>query len=189
MSSNDLSGGYIMELVNDYRPSERQSWLSILASLLPLWLVSAAIMAEGFPSPPVPVNLAVASLCVAIAVSPVLLWKGWMNVELVLYSLFPFVFLETFDEITTTYKTSFIILCVLILTAGAAVYQRITAVWWRWIFLLAAATLAYAAANHAAFGFWEMAADLGYEQCFPDYSTCAPLAGRGSPWWSLFFGF
>lgn len=102
---------------------DQRSWGTILASLLPLWLLSLVIMVVGFPRPPISGEAAIASFVVAIAVSVVLLWNRWMTIELVLYSLFPFLLLSTFDEISTTYKTPFIMLCALILTVGVVVYQ------------------------------------------------------------------
>jgi TRAP-type uncharacterized transport system fused permease subunit len=64
-----------------------------------------------------------------------------MTVKLILYSLFPLVLLMTFDEISTTYKSPFIMLCTLILTAGIVGYQRNRSARWRWLILLSAAVL------------------------------------------------
>jgi hypothetical protein len=160
----------------------------IVASLLPLWLLSVAIMVEGFPRPPISGEVAVASFVIAVTVSLVLMWKGRMTIELLVYSLFPFLLLPIFDEISTTYKTPFIILCALILTGGVLVYQgsRATRLG-RGLMLLAVAGVAFVMAWHATFNFWEMASDLGYAQCFPDAHGCAPLTGQETPWWALFF--
>jgi hypothetical protein len=159
----------------------------ILASLLPLWLLSIAIMVEGFPPPPISVELAYTSFILAISVSIVLLWKRWMTVELILYSLVPFILLGTFDEISTTYKTPFIFLCTLILTAGIVGYHSFRSAQWRWLILLPAAGVTLMMASHAAEGFWQMASDLGYGACFPDAHGCAPLTGQETPWLILFF--
>jgi hypothetical protein len=161
--------------------------MAILATLLPLWLLSVAIMTEGFPRPPISIELAITSFVLAITISILLLWKRWMTIELLLYSLFPFLLLSSFDEISTTYKTPFIILCALLLTAGIVGYQRSRSVRWRWLILLAATVVTLVMAWHAAFSFWHMAEDLGYVRCFPDYQGCAPLTGRETPWWILFF--
>ena len=167
---------------------DQRSWGTILASLLPLWLLSLVIMVEGFPRPPISGEAAIASFVVAIAVSVVLLWNRWMTIELVLYSLFPFLLLATFDEISTTYKTPFIILCALILTVGVVVYQssrlpRLS----RGLVLLGVAVVTFVMAWHATFNFWGMVGDLGYVECFPDATGCAPLTGQETPWWVLFF--
>jgi hypothetical protein len=160
--------------------------LAHAASLLPLWLVALAITVEGFPRPPISLPVAMLALVLAMGFSLVALWKRWMTVELVLVSFFPLLLLRTFDEISTTYKTPFILLCALVLTAGILLYQRSRALRWRWLILLAAAGLTWLLAWHATFNYWQMVADLGYERCLPDAAGCAPLAGRGRPWWALF---
>jgi len=178
-----------MENVKEIRWADPRSWSATLASLLPLWLLSFAIMAEGFPRPPVSVALAITSFVLAIAVSIVLFWKRWMTIELILYSLVPLVLLITFDEISTTYKSPFIILCTLLLTAGLVGYQRNRSARWRWLILVSIAVVTLVMASHAASSFWQMAGDLGYGECFPDAQGCAPLTGQETPWWTLFFGF
>lgn len=178
-----------MESVKEIRWADPRSWSTALASLLPLWLLSFAIMAEGFPRPPISIELAITSFVLAISVSIVLLWKRWMTVELILYSLVPLVLLITFDEISTTYKSPFIVLCTLILTAGIVDYQRNRSARWRWLILLSAAVVTLVMAWHATSSFWHMAGDLGYKECFPDAAGCAPLTGQETPWWVLFFSF
>ena len=176
-----------MENVEGIRWAAPRSWSTTLASLLPLWLLSFASMAEGFPRPPISIEMAITSFVLAIFISIVLLWKRWMTIELILYSLVPFVLLSTFDEISTTYKTPFIMLCTLILTAGIVGYQRNRSAWWRWLILLSAAVVTLVMAWHATSSFWHMASDLGYVRCFPDAHSCAPLTGKETPWWILFF--
>ena len=176
-----------MENVKENQWADRRSWSMAFASLLPLWLLSLAIMVEGFPRPPISIEFAIASFVTAGAVSIVLLWKKWMTIELLLYSLIPFVLLITFDEISTTYKSPFIFLCALILTAGIVGYQRYHSAWWRWLILLSATVVTLMMASHAADSYWQMAGDLGYGECFPDAHGCAPLTGQETPWWFLFF--
>ena len=112
-----------------------------------------------------------------------------MTVGLILYSFLPLVFLVIFDEISTTYKTPFIVLCTLILTAGTIGYQRSRSAPLGWFILFFAAAAALVMASNAADGFWDMAADLGYKECFPDAQGCLPLTGQETPWWDLFFSF
>ena len=177
-----------MENVKEIRWADPASWIMTLGSLLPLWLLSLSIMAEGFPRPPISSEVATTSFLTAIVASIVLMWKRWMTIGLLLYSLFPFLLLFTFDEISTTYKTPFIILCTLILTAGVVGHQRIrSSALRRWLILLAVAIVALFAASHASSSFWDMVGDLGYEQCFPDAHGCPPLTGHETPWWILFF--
>lgn len=176
-----------MENTKGIRLAGPRSWQITLASLLPLCLLSVAIMVEGFPRPPVSMELAITSFVLAILASIVFLWKRWITIALLLYGLFPFLLLYTFDEISTTYKTPFIVLCALLLAAGIAGYQRSRSVRWRWLILLAAAVVTLVMAWHAAMSYWQMADDLGYVRCMPDFRDCAPLTGRETPWWVLFF--
>lgn len=162
-------------------------WLSTtLASLLSLWLLSIAIMVEGFPRPPISIELAYTSFILAISVSIVLLWKMWVTVELILYSIVPLILLRTFDEISTTYKSPFIFFCALILTSGVVGYQRYRSARWRWLILLSAAAVTLMMASHAADSYWQMAGDLGYGECFPDARGCVSLTSQETPWWFLF---
>ena len=163
------------------------AWRKTVFSLLPLWLLSIAVMAEGLPSPPIPIGLAYVSLVLAVLVSVLLVWKGWMSLVLILYSLIPFVYLMIFDEISTTYKTPFVVLSSLLLSAGVIGYQHSRQNWAGWLILISVAIVTLLMASNAANNFWEMSADLGYQECFPDAYDCAPLAGRGNPWWILFF--
>jgi hypothetical protein len=164
-------------------------WHKTAASLLPLWLFSVAVMAEGFPRPPISAEAAIAVLIVALLASAVLLWKGWVTIGLLIYSLSPFLLLVMFDEISTAYKTPFIIVCTLVLTGGALAcrWERANPLG-RLLILVAAAGLALLLASRARFRFWAMAAELGYEQCFPDAHGCPPLTDQATPWWGLFFG-
>jgi hypothetical protein len=176
-----------MDNLKDIRLATLNSWGTTLANLLPLWLLSLSIMAEGFPRPPISGEVAIGFFATAIVAKILFTWKGWMAIELLLYSLFPFVLLYAFDEVSTAYKTPFIILCTLILTAGVVGYQRIRSPSIRWVILLVATSVTLVAASNATHNFWAMAEDLGYQRCFPDAYGCAPLTGKETPWWILFF--
>ena len=171
----------------DLRMNRPHTWYVTLASLVPLWLFSLSVMAEGFPQPPISAEGAVISFSLAILIGILLLWKGWITIELMLYSIFPFLFLAVFDEISTAYKTPYIILCAIILSLGIIVYQQVRSRWWGLIILLGTAGLTYVLAWHATLSFWRMAGELGYEQCFPDAHGCAPLTGGETPYRLLIF--
>ena len=177
------------ENVIHVRIAQPRSWSATFASMLPLWLLSLAVMAEGFPSPPISGEVAVAASVTAIVAGIVLTCKRWMTIELLLFSLFPLLLLYAFDEISTRYKSPFIIVCALVLTTGVVGYQRTrSSRVLRWFILLGAVIVALYVALHSANGFWSMASDLGlYERCFLDAPGCAPLAGRGAPWWAVAF--
>ena len=110
------------------------------------------------------------------------------NIEFVLYSIIPFLLMVTFDEISTSYKTPFIFTCALILTAGAVPSQsaRLSRTQ-KWLILLTVGILTLALARNATEHFWQITDELGYVECFPDNSGCAPLTGTETPWWLLFF--
>jgi hypothetical protein len=175
-----------MEKTDEIRLADRSPWITTLVSLTPLWLLSVALMAEGFPHPPIPIGLAFASFVCAITANVVLLWKRWMAIELVLYSLIPFVLLFTFDEISTTYKTLYIILVATILSAGILGFQRSRSVRLRWLFLLVAAGLTWIWASNASANYWELVNKLGNAGCYP---ACLPPLELGHFWRTIFFGF
>ncbi len=162
-------------------------WKATLASLLPLWLLSLAIMAEGFPHPPISGEWAVTAIYLAIAISIVLLWIGWLEFDIILYSLFPFILLFMFDEIATTYKSPFILLCAIILSIGIIGAKRSNSVTVRWLILLLLAVTVWVLASHAAQSYWQMFDGLGFAfRCFPGTQDC-PLPANLNPWWVLFF--
>lgn len=179
-----------MEIIKKIQWFPEDSWLANFASLLPLWLWSLAITVEGFPKPPIPVEVGLASFWLAIAVSIVLLWKRWLPPDVLLVSLVPFVFIFNFDEISTRYKTPFILLCALILSIGMIGAQRSKSVTIRWLTLLFVAVAVLVFSSNAAQNYWHMAGELGSFDfgCFPDAFGCPPLTGHETPWWVLFFG-
>lgn len=177
-----------MKTIRKIRWFSEKSWLGTLASLLPLWLFSLAITVEGFPNPPISVELGITSFVLAIAVSLVLLWKWWLPFDVLLLSLIPFILLVKFDEVSTSYKTPFILLCALILSIGFVGAQRSGSVTVRWLILLVAGVAVLALSSNAVQNYWQMASELGYVNCFPDAHGCAPLSGNEAPWWVLFFG-
>jgi hypothetical protein len=180
--------GIYMETIMRIQWADEDSWEATLFSLLPLWLLSFAIMAEGFPRPPISIELAyIASFYLAIPVSIVLLWKGWLEVDILLYSLFPFTLLFMFDEISTTYKSPFILVCALILSAGIIGARRSDSVTVRWLILLLLAITTWALASHAAQNYWQMFDGFYFPfGCFPGTQEC-PLPANLSPWWVVFF--
>ena len=164
-------------------------WLKRLAGLLPLWMMAVAVTAEGFPHPPISAGAGMALLAGAILLSFVLLYLRWITPTLALYSLLPLALLGPFDEISTAYKTPFILLCAALLSIGAMAYQISRGALWRELLLLSVAALALAAASHAAGSYWDWTGSLGFEACFPDLPPCPSLAGLGHPWWRVFIGF
>lgn len=180
--------GIYMEIAREVQRSSMPVWVKTIASLLPLWLFSVAITAEGFPRPPISGEVAFTAFAACILASIALLWKRWVTIEFVLYSLIPFLLMVTFDEISTSYKTPFIFTCALILTLGAIPSQSVRlSRLQKWLILLVVGILTLALARNATEHFWHMAGELGYVECFPDYQGCAPLTGQETPWWTLFF--
>ncbi len=166
------------------------SWPAALASLLPLWLFSLAVSAEGFPPPFVTAPLAISFVVIGLALGIVLLWKGWMTFELLLYSLFPFFVMVSLDEISTRYKTPLLLLAALLLSIGILLYQRSLSrsVGLAWLLLLLAYGAAWVFSLHAAGNYWDMVGQLHFPpDCMPYAHDCPLLAGRETPFWSLFF--
>ena len=166
------------------------SWPSAFASLVPLWLFSLAVSAEGFPPPLVTGPWAISFLVLGLALSIVLLWKGWMTFELLLYSLFPFFLLVFLDEISTRYKTPFLLLAALLLSIGIFAYQRSLSrsVGLAWLILLLVYVAAWVFTLHAADNYWHMVGQLHFPpDCMPYAHDCPLLSGRETPSWLLFF--
>jgi hypothetical protein len=92
-----------------------------------------------------------------------------------------------FEEISTTYKSPFILLCALILSIGIIGAKRSNSVTVRWLLLLLLAVITWVLASHAAQSYWRMVDGLGFPfECMPDTQNC-PLPGNLSPWWVLIF--
>ncbi len=179
-----------MEMIKKLRYVNEDSWLATFASLLPLWLLSLATTLEGFPRPPISLEMvAFASLWLVIPVSIVLLWKRWLPLDVLLVSLVPFVVMFNFDEISTRYKTPFILLCALILSIGMVIAQRSGSLTVRWLTLLFVVVAVLVFSSSAAQNYWHMAGELGHGDfgCFPDAFGCPPIPGDAKPWWILFF--
>jgi hypothetical protein len=162
------------------------SWLAILASLLPLFMLSMAVMVEGFPDPPISPALAVTAFVLAIVTGIDQLRRGWLEIDLLLYSLIPFTLLVMFDEISTSYKTPFILVCALILSAGIIGAQRSKSVTLRCLTLLFFVVLTWALATRAVQNYWHMVDNLVFGECFPYAQGCPPLSGDETKWWVLF---
>ena len=167
-----------MEAIKTFRQAELGSWRATVASLLPLWLITLAYTSLGY-----------IGFLLAIAVSILLLWKIWMTPELVLYSFIPLMFLFMFEEVYISYRTPFILLCTLVLTAGIIGYQRSLArsLTLAWSILLLFAVAALALASHAGENYWQIACVSGCFECSPGAPGC-PASGELTPWWILFFG-
>ncbi len=178
-----------MNLIQKLRSADQFSWLAILASIIPLWLLSLAVTAEGFPAPPVPGNVAQIMVGLAIVISLVLLIKGWLIYDVLLLTIFPFILVFIFDEIATGYKTPFILLCAAIWSVGIIGAQRSQSLTWRWLILLFVAVLALVLAVNATQNYWQMGDEIGFVKCFPDPDSllCPPVNGQAAPWWVLFF--
>ena len=175
-------------MIQKIRWTPEDSWLATLASLTPLWLLSVAILAEGFPPPPIPYELTIVALILSIPASIVLLWRGWLEVDLLLYTLFPLLLVIKFDEISTAYKTPFILLCALTLSMGIIGAKRSSSLTARWLILLSVAFTTWALASHAEQTYWRMVDNLVFGDCFPYTQGCPPLAGNETPWWALLLG-
>jgi hypothetical protein len=179
-----------MEMIKKMEAMDVGSWRVTLVSLLPLWLISLAFLPEGMSLMPVSIQLACVIFFLALATGAFLLVKGWVTAEVLLYSLCPLFLLFIFEEVSIAYKTPFILLSTLFLSAGIIGYQRslhrdTVIVGWLILVLVFIGTLVLA--NHAAQNYWQMVSDLGIHDCTPDTPGCTSLAGKGLSWLLLFF--
>ncbi len=184
--ASSFEKGNFMEIIHEIGWADLGSWRAALASFLPLWLLSFAFAV------PVSIDLvAYIAFYLAIPVSIILLRKGWLTFDLILYSLFPFPFIFSFifEGIHTSYRTPFSLLCALVLTTGIVGYQRSLnkdSLTLAWLILLVTAIATWIFASHAAQNYWQMVSDLGYG-CLLLTPGCPPLTGNETPWWVLFF--
>jgi hypothetical protein len=163
------------------------SWQATLASLLPIWLLSFA-MAMSWAQTYIPTELA----CIAFWFVPIvglfLIWKGWMTVEVLLYSLFPILLAFYVDETSTTYRIPLYFVCTLFLSIGIVGYHyslNRDKVGLAWLILLLVFIATWFFASHVNQNYWQIAGELGYNAC--DNEGCVPLTPTGTSWWILFF--
>lgn len=181
-----------MEITGNHKvisPADRLPWLKTAAVLAPLWLFALAVTAEGFPDPPITGNQAWVVFYAAIAAAIVVTVIFRTLIELPFITLVPLSYVFLFDEITTSYKTSFIFFCTLILSLGIIAFHYLAATRLLKIalpVLLAAAILAFVAGMFATANFWAYTESLGIERCFLDYSDCPPLPPDHPAWWRFF---
>jgi hypothetical protein len=178
-----------MEMVLEQRLTDPSAWLKTLICLLPMWLISLAVSVEGFPAPPIPGWAAGSAFVCGLLLLLVLLVRGWIWFDLVLYSLLPVVMVFIFDEILTGYKTPFIFTCTAVLSIGLIGYQYSQSFLLRIFFLTSGALLAYALADHAAASFWALWPLIDASQYAGCYMTgCYPFnIIPGHPWWTVLF--
>jgi hypothetical protein len=171
--------------------SDRLPWLKTMAVLAPLWMIALATTAEGFPNPPISGNQGLVLFYAAIAVAILATFIFRTLIELPFITLIPLSYVFLFDEITTSYKTPFILFCTLILSLGIIAYHYLAetrSLKVALLVLLAVVVLTYIAAGYAMANFWAYTDSLGIEMCFLDYSGCPPLPADHPAWWRFFIG-
>lgn len=163
--------------------------LKMIATAIPLWLFAFSITYEGFPPPVISEEVASFIFISGVILSIIFLWRKWMNVPIFLYSLIPLSFMPIFDEISTHYKTPFILSLTFILFMGIIIYQKLLDTSWRWLVLTFFAFFTFFIAYNVLMNYWQMASTLGYANCFPDAVGCRSLTLADPSWWMLFFQF
>jgi hypothetical protein len=151
-------------------------------------MVALAATAEGFPRPLFDMRAGVFLFCIGIATAFFLVLTSWVGPEMLLVSFVPVSFWMIFDEITTTYKTPFILLCTLILSLGVIAYHYFGENHYLKLalpILFASVVLTVFVAFHAAHNYWIYSDPIG--MCFYDYIKCPPLPANHPAWWSFFF--
>jgi hypothetical protein len=183
-----------MESMKNIQWMPQNSWIAAIVSLLPLWLLSLIILAIMLLQPPIAEGLAISAVLLVLSVSVALLWKGWLEIDLFLYSLFPFLLFFFFGEVYPAYRFPFIGVCVILLSAGMIAAQLAgnarDSLTIRWLILFLVAVTTLVIASHAAQNYWQLLGDLGYGapplECMPNTTDC-PLIGNVPSWWVLFF--
>jgi hypothetical protein len=163
------------------------SWQAAVAGLLPIWLLSFA-MATGWSQMCILTELACIAFWLAPIVGLVLIWKGWMTVEVLLYSLFPILLAFYVDETSATYRIPLYLVCTVFLSIGIIGYHyglNRDKIGFAWLILLLVFIATWVFVIHANQNYWRMAVDLGYNAC--DNDGCVPLTPKGPAWQSLFF--
>lgn len=171
--------------------SAQLPWAKTAAFLAALWMIALATTAEGFPSPLIPSNLATFLFFAGLVVAIVVAVRYMAFIELPIITLIPLLYIFEFDEITTTYKTPFIIFCTLILSLGLIAYHYLAQTRSLKValpVLLAAAVLAFLAGMVATLNFWQYTESLGVVRCFLDSTGCPPLPADHPAWWRFFIG-
>lgn len=171
--------------------SAQPLWAKTAGFLAALWMIALAATAEGFPSPLIPGNLAPVLFFAGLVVAIVVSVRYMTFIELPIITLIPLLYVFEFDEITTTYKTPFILFCTLILSFGLIIYHYLAQTRSLKVALpvfLAAAILAFLAGMFAMLNFWEYTDSLGIRMCFLDSIGCPPLPADHPAWWRFFTG-
>lgn len=163
----------------------RPPWIKTVVRLLPLWLIALSITAEGFPKPPISVGVSVAAFACAVLLLVVLWWKKWMRLEFALYSLLPTVMLPLFDEIVTTYKTPFILMCAILISLPVIACHAARNPTERFVILAAGMILNYLIIHHVMMNYWEVIEQTGFSDGY--MAGNYPLDIPGFPWWKIFW--
>lgn len=154
----------------------------VLLTQLPLWLFTATVSIEGFPPPGLPLWAGITAFALGVLIILYLAWRRALDASMFAMML-PFVLMVFFDEVTTSYKTPFLLVSTAVVSASILFYQKAEDRKWRALILLAGVIVAILLASHAKDVFWSLFSDR-YIHCFPD---CLPVSGVDTPWWKLFF--
>lgn len=172
-----------MEIARSKPSSARLSWPVTILSLLPIWLMTAAVSAEGFPSPPLTAQAALAFFIAAVLLTLLLAVKRWAPPVLFLYYLLPLVMMMKYDEIFTNFKTPFLFTCALILSLFGLAYLRSQNREVGLYILAAGALVAFVTGNLAGENYWNIVGSGHTGECWNSF--CAPPTGE-YPWWKVF---
>ena len=175
-----------MSIIQYFRHTKQPTWLVTLACVVPLWLLAVAIMVEGFPPPPIPLSLALFAFFSACVIAAILLWRRKTSVIFLLYCGLPFFLLYTFDEISTLYKTQYIVACTLFLTLAAVAHLRSQSPIKAWFFLLLGVVATLLAAEEIRASYWNLVSAQGLDLCYPN---CLPQLDHGNSWWRMLISF
>lgn len=154
---------------------------AILLTQLPLWLFTATVSIEGSPPPGLPLWAGITAFALGVLIILYLAWRRELDASM-FAMMMPFVLTAFFDEVTTSYKTPFLLVSTAVVSASILLYQKSKDRKWRALILLAGVIVSILLASHAKNAFW----DLFTVRYTTDFTTL-PVSGVDTPWWKLYF--
>lgn len=154
----------------------------MLLTQLPLWLFTATVSVEGFPPPGLPLWAGITAFALGVLIILYLAWKRELDASM-FAMMVPFGLMVFLDEVTTSYKTPFLLVSTAVTALSIFAYQKLENHRGRGLVLLAGVIVSIWLASHAKSVYWDLFSER-YTRCYPD---CLPVSGLDLSWWKLYF--